>query len=214
MGEPSKSKSSNKLMPSRRRRQQQESQQPSGEPLWKEASQVESQSPQKNSLASILGALDRNALEKLKNKPTEDDEVIEDPKQSILANPPLELRTILRTLKIDKNDLQTLLDIPLAIMSAQNVISLVELRNDGSTHHLSKNDPNKLISLLKKYLTPPDEIDSRSSSRTDNHQSVEKSEPSEDIIYKNVEFRTILEDCMTFFAEGKEIQDQLFDSFE
>ena len=46
-------------------------------------------------------------------------------------------------------------------MSAQNVISLVELRNDGSTHHMSKNDPNKLISLLKKYLTPPDEVDSR-----------------------------------------------------
>ena len=66
--EPSKSKSSNKLMPSRRRRQQQESQQPTGEPLWKED---HSQSPQKNSLASILGALDRNSLEKLKNKPTE-----------------------------------------------------------------------------------------------------------------------------------------------
>ena len=52
-------------MPSRRRKQQES--QSTVEPLWKEASQ----SPQKNSLASILGALDKNVLEKLKNKPTE-----------------------------------------------------------------------------------------------------------------------------------------------
>ena len=35
---------------------------------------------------------------------------------------------MLRALRIDKTDLKTLLDIPLAILSAQNVISLVELR--------------------------------------------------------------------------------------
>ena len=36
----------------------------------------------------------------------------------------------------------------------------------------------------------------------------------EDIIYQNVEFREILSDCITFFAEGKEIVSQLYESIE
>lgn len=169
----------NKLMPSRRQRKQQQQQQSTSEPLWKDSPQKNAplrkdteDSPKQSSLASIIGALDKNVLEKLKNKgenETADTDTtttniaaeLIDPRQSILANPPLELRTVLRALRIDRNDLKTLLDIPLAIMSNQNVISLVELRNDGATAHMGKSDPSKLINLLKKYLTPPDEPESR-----------------------------------------------------
>ena len=61
---------------------------------------------------------------------------------------------MLRALRMDKNDLKTLLDIPLQIISTQNVIGLVEMKN-SCTAHVSKDDPQKLVDLLKKYLTPP-----------------------------------------------------------
>ena len=34
----------------------------------------------------------------------------------------------------------------------------------------------------------------------------------EDIIYENVEFREILADCISFFKEGQDIMNQLYDS--
>ena len=39
----------------------------------------------------------------------------------------------------------------------QNVIGLVQLRNQ-STSHAGTKDAQKLVDLLKKYLTPPGEI--------------------------------------------------------
>ena len=79
---------------------------------------------------------------------------------------------------------------------------------------MAKSDPNKLIALLRKYLTPPDEEEtgSRSSSRSEAVKT--EDQPPEDIIYKNVEFRTILEDCISFFGEGKVIMDKLYDSID
>ena len=63
-----------------------------------------------------------------------------DPKISIIKNPPLELRKMLRKIRFDMNDLKTLLDIPLTIMSEQNILALVAQNND-STDHVDPKDP-------------------------------------------------------------------------
>ena len=105
-------------------------------------------------LKSILGGLDKDLLERLKNKNEPEPEIEFDPKQSILSNPPQELRSVLRLLRLDVNDLKTLLDIPLPIISSQNVISLIELKH-SSLNHVDRKDTIKLVDLLKKYLTPP-----------------------------------------------------------
>ena len=105
-------------------------------------------------LKSILGGLDKDILERLKNKTEPEPEIEIDPKQSILSNPPQELRSVLRLLRLDVNDLKTLLDIPLPIISSQNVISLIELKH-SSLNHVDRKDTIKLVELLRKYLTPP-----------------------------------------------------------
>ena len=70
----------------------------------------------------------------------EDDRIEIDPKVSIVKNPPIELRKLLRKLRIDKEDLKTLLDIPLKIISDQNVLALVQHRNQ-SQEHVDHKDP-------------------------------------------------------------------------
>ena len=73
-----------------------------------------------------------------------------DPKISIVKNPPLELRKMLRKIRFDMNDLKTLLDIPLAIMSEQNILALVA-QNNENTDHVDPKDPGKGLKRSKPY---------------------------------------------------------------
>lgn len=165
-------------------------------------------------LKSILGGLDKDLLERLKNKNEPETEIEFDPKQSILSNPPQELRSVLRLLRLDVKDLKTLLDIPLPIISSQNVISLIELKH-SSLNHVDRKDTIKLVDLLKKYLTPPDEAIEESPIKSANSSQSSQSKRDdfpEDAIYSNLEFREILTDCIAIFAEGRELMTQLYDS--
>ena len=47
---------------------------------------------------------------------------------------------MLRKIRFDMNDLKTLLDIPLTIMSEQNILALVA-QNNESTDHVDPKDP-------------------------------------------------------------------------
>lgn len=47
---------------------------------------------------------------------------------------------MLRKIRFDMNDLKTLLDIPLTIMSEQNILALVA-QNSESTDHVDPKDP-------------------------------------------------------------------------
>ena len=148
----------NLLMPTRRKRRGQNSvaQTPSNQSPVKAlpVTGVSSSTSGGGGLKSILGGLDKDLLERLKNKNEPEPEIEFDPKQSILSNPPQELRSVLRLLRLDVNDLKTLLDIPLPIISSQNVISLIELKH-SSLNHVDRKDTIKLVELLRKYLTPP-----------------------------------------------------------
>lgn len=147
------------------------------------------------------------------------EEVIEDPKISIIKNPPMELRKMLRKLKIDKEDLKTLLDIPLPIISEQNVLALIKQKKlDTNLDHVDQKDPAKLINLLKMYLTPPNEDDNGESKSflINSPPTLSLEKPTEDVdeIYKNIEFRNILTDCIALFQEGKTVMDELYKSVE
>ena len=131
----------------------------------------------------------------------------------------MELRKMLRKLKIDKEDLKTLLDIPLPIISEQNVLALIKQKKlDTNLDHVDQKDPAKLINLLKMYLTPPNEDDNGESKSflINSPPTLSLEKPTEDVdeIYKNIEFRNILTDCIALFQEGKTVMDELYKSVE
>ena len=111
-----------------------------------------------NTLKSVLSSLSKDGLlqktlQQLSSKavveppaPVVVEEVIEDPKISIVKNPPMELRKLLRKLRIDKDDLKTLLDIPLTIISDQNVLALIQQKNESSDH-VDRKDPGTAFHL-------------------------------------------------------------------
>ena len=77
----------------------------------------------------------------------------------------------------------------------------------------------RLIGLLKMYLTPPSEEDGqprRSFHATTPPTSLPPNDPpppiDEDEIYKNVEFRKILTDCIDLLADGRTIMEKLYSS--
>ena len=81
----------------------------------------------------------------------------------------------------------------------------------------------KLINLLKMYLTPPredgDGVQSsrRSSARNSSPPAttLPHTDPpplDEDEIYKNVEFRHIVTDCISLLKDGRAIMEELYSS--
>ena len=106
-------------------------------------------------LKSVFSSLDPSLLQQLAKSsekppsPPPPEEPVEDPKLSIIKNPPMELRKLLRKLRIDKDDLKTLLDIPLAIISDQNVLALIQQRN-GDTDHVDHKEP--VMGFLRKNI--------------------------------------------------------------
>ena len=150
---------SNQLMPSRKGKRRQQIAHSTTEAAPNNVSMASQpiHSESKGGLAGLLAGLDRSTIDQLKRKTVPLEDIQEDPKTSLIQNPPIELRQMLRHLRIDKSDLKTLLDIPLAIISAQNVIGLVELKN-SSISHMNKQDAAKFVDLLKKYLTPPGKL--------------------------------------------------------
>lgn len=111
-----------------------------------------------SNLAATLKALgqNRNILDNLRNQPIEEEEPEMNPIASLSANPPQEIRKILRNLKLGKSDLDLLLNIPLKVMTEHNVYALIDEKHHDR-EHVNKKDPAKLISLIRMYLTPPDD---------------------------------------------------------
>ena len=111
-----------------------------------------------SNLAATLKALgqNRHILDNLNNQPIEEEEPEMNPIASLTANPPQEIRKILRNLKLGKSDLDLLLNIPLKVMTEHNVYALVDEKHHDR-EHVNKKDPEKLISLIRMYLTPPDD---------------------------------------------------------